>query len=364
MDIIQKIASLASRVTEQMDHIVNEEATKNAMVMPFIQSLGYDVFNPVEVMPEFTADVGLKKGEKVDYAIKNDGELSILIECKPRTTDLASTQFSQLYRYFNCTEAKFAILTNGIEYRFYSDLDDTNRLDSRPFFIFRLTEYNERDIDELKKFAKPVFNVDAILSTANRLKYTNLAKSSFAELVKSPPREFIKFLAQSFYEGRMTQQILDDFTPIVRDAMAQYIKEQVSQRLKSALDTNSGDEPTSVNIDNKGVATQAELDESKDEIITTQEEIDGFNIVRAILSSEIDPGRVYMRDAKSYCAILLDDNNRKPICRLHFNSKTVWRIGLFSEGKEMKQEIDSLTDIFTYKEALTETVKSYQEKTP
>ena len=209
MDITQKIAALASRAQEQIDHIVNEEATKNAMVMPFIQSLGYDVFNPTEVLPEFTADVGLKKGEKVDYAIKNEGVLSILIECKPRTTDLANAQFSQLYRYFNCTEAKFAILTNGIEYRFYSDLDDANKLDTRPFFTFRLTDYNERDIEELKKFAKPVFNVDTILSTANRLKYTNLAMTSFSKLMKEPPRDFIKFISQDFFDGRMTQQVLD-----------------------------------------------------------------------------------------------------------------------------------------------------------
>ncbi|MCX2522913.1 type I restriction endonuclease [Larsenimonas rhizosphaerae] len=361
MEITQKIAGLASRVREQMDHIVNEEATKNAMVMPFIQSLGYDVFNPTEVMPEFTADVGLKKGEKVDYAIKNGGELSILVECKPRTTDLASAQFSQLYRYFNCTEAKFAILTNGIEYRFYSDLDDTNRLDKRPFFIFKLTEYNERDIDELKKFAKPVFDVDAILSTANRLKYTNLAKTAFAEVVKAPPRDFIKLLAQNFYEGRMTQQILDDFTPIVRDAMAQYIKEQVSQRLKSALETTAGEESVAGAIGGGEAIEKPDAADEKDDIVTTQEEIDGFNIVRAILASEVDPERIHMRDAKSYCAVLLDNNNRKPLCRLHFNSKSVWRVGFFYEGKETKHDIQSISDIFAHRQALIDTMNSYQE---
>ncbi|WP_456267662.1 type I restriction enzyme HsdR N-terminal domain-containing protein [Kushneria sp. AK178] len=360
MDIAQRISDLANRASEQMDHVVNEEATKNAMVMPFIQSLGYDVFDPSEVMPEFTADVGLKKGEKVDYAIKNGGELSILVECKPRTTDLASAQFSQLYRYFNCTEAKFAILTNGIEYRFYSDLDDANRLDNRPFFTFRLTDYNERDIEELKKFAKSVFNVDAILSTANRLKYTNLAKSAFSELVKNPPRDFIKSLAQNFYDGRMTQQVIDDFTPIVRDAMAQHIKEQVSQRLKSALATTSGEESVAPASSGDTVPVLEEAEEKSD-IVTTQEEIDGFNIVRAILAGAIDPSRVHMRDAKTYCAILLDNNNRKPLCRLHFNSKSVWRIGLFAEGKETRHDITALPDIFSHNQALIETAKSYLE---
>ncbi|MBT2771856.1 type I restriction enzyme HsdR N-terminal domain-containing protein [Halomonas sp. ISL-60] len=359
MDITQKIAALASRAKEQIDHIVNEEATKNAMVMPFIQSLGYDVFNPTEVLPEFTADVGLKKGEKVDYAIKNEGVLSILIECKPRTTDLANAQFSQLYRYFNCTEAKFAILTNGIEYRFYSDLDDANKLDTRPFFTFRLTDYNERDIEELKKFAKPVFNVDTILSTANRLKYTNLAKASFSKLMKEPPRDFIKFIAQDFFDGRMTQQVLDEFTPIIRDAMAQHIKEQVSQRLKLALATTSGEESSTVvaqpGQDNTEVALKPE-----DEIVTTQEEIDGYNMVRAIVASAVAPERVYMRDAKSYCAILLDDNNRKPICRLHFNSKTLKRLEIRQDDQQVKHDLATLTDIFSHSEALLAAVKSYE----
>lgn len=361
MDITQKIAILAERIKEQMDHVVNEEATKNAMVMPFIQTLGYDVFDPTEVMPEFTADVGLKKGEKVDYAIKNGGKLSILVECKPRTTDLANTQFSQLYRYFNCTEAKFAILTNGIEYRFYSDLDDANRLDKRPFFTFMLIDYNERDIEELKKFAKPVFNVDTILSTANRLKYTNLAKTAFAELVKDPSRDFIKSLAQNFYDGRMTQQVIDDFTPIVREAMAQHIKEQVSQRLKSALANTSGEESERVVI-GSGETESTQLSAAEDsDIVTTQEEVDAYNIVRAILAGVVDPIRIHMRDAKSYCAILLDNNNRKPVCRLHFNSKSIWRIGLFIEGKEQKHDITALTEIFSHREALIKTATDYLE---
>lgn len=354
MDITTKIAALATRATEQLDHIVNEEATKNAMVMPFIQALGYDPFNPMEVIPEFTADVGTKKGEKVDYAIRNEGSLSILIECKPNGTNLAEAQFSQLYRYFNCTEAKFAILTNGFEYRFYSDLDDTNRLDTRPFFMFRLDDYNERDIDELKKFAKPNFDVDAILSTANRLKYVNLAKQAFGELLRECPRDFVKYLASQFYDGRMTQQALDEFTPIVKDATSLYIKEQVGQRLKSALARNYVDDPTS-----QPNAESITDDEAVDDIFTTQEEIDGYNIIRSLLASDVDLSRVVMRDAKSYCAILLDDNNRKPICRLHFNSKSKRRIGLFTEKKEERHDIEELHDIFAMRNQILATVHAY-----
>lgn len=354
MDIATKIAALATRASEQLDHIVNEEATKNAMVMPFIQALGYDPFNPLEVMPEFTADVGTKKGEKVDYAIRNEGKLSILVECKPNGASLSDAQFSQLYRYFNCTEAKFAILTNGSEYRFYSDLDDTNKLDTRPFFMFRLDDYNERDIEELKKFAKPNFDIDAILSTANRLKYTNLAKQAFDDLLRECPRDFVKYLASQFYDGRMTQQTLDEFAPIIKDATGLYIKEQVGQRLKSALSRNYVDDSTPQQ--NESISTD---EEAKDDIVTTQEEIDGYNIIRSLLASDIRLSRVVMRDAKSYCAILLDDNNRKPICRLHFNSTTKKRIGLFVDKKEERHDIDELHDIFAMRDQILATVHSY-----
>ena len=109
-----KINALAEKVPTLIDHLETEEATKNALVMPFINALGYDIFNPKEVVPEFIADVGTKKGEKVDYAIMKDGEVIILIECKAAKSDLCDANISQLYRYFAVTKSRIAILTNGI----------------------------------------------------------------------------------------------------------------------------------------------------------------------------------------------------------------------------------------------------------
>jgi len=138
MDLIDKINEMAARIPKQIEHISTEEATKNALVMPFINALGFNVFDPTEVVPEFTADVGTKKGEKVDYAIVRDGKPILLFEVKCTGTDLNNVHASQLYRYFSVTEARFGILTDGVIYRFYSDLDAPNKMDEKPFFVFDL----------------------------------------------------------------------------------------------------------------------------------------------------------------------------------------------------------------------------------
>lgn len=134
MEINEKIYNLADRIKQLKSNIQTEEATKQSFILPFFQVLGYDVFNPLEFVPEFTADVGIKKHEKVDYAILKDGEPLILIEAKSCTEKL-DKHASQLFRYFGTTKAKFAILTNGIVYNFYTDLEQPNIMDSQPFYI-------------------------------------------------------------------------------------------------------------------------------------------------------------------------------------------------------------------------------------
>ena len=129
MTIVNKIKALSDRIPVLKDHLETEEATKNALVMPFIAALGWDVFNPAEVIPEFTADVLDRKGEKVDYAIKYNDEIVILFECKKAKCNLSDTEMNQLYRYFTATNARIGVLTNGIKYRFYSDLDEPNKMD-------------------------------------------------------------------------------------------------------------------------------------------------------------------------------------------------------------------------------------------
>ena len=180
MDFIDQIRSLASRIVASKDMIQTEEATKNAMVMPLIQILGYNVFDPFEVTPELVADVGTKKGEKVDYAILRNGKPIILFECKKSDGDLNISHASQLFRYFTTTEARFGVLTNGLTYRFFTDLEQPNIMDEKPFFEFNLLDYKERDIEELRKFAKTSFNLEEIFATATELKYIRAIQNRLA----------------------------------------------------------------------------------------------------------------------------------------------------------------------------------------
>jgi len=359
MDLVDKIKDLGSRMPKQMEHIQTEEATKNAFIMPFISSLGYDVFNPFEVIPEFTADIGSKKGEKVDYAIKKDDEIIILIECKWSGADLHQDHASQLYRYFSVTEARFAILTNGIEYQFYSDIDEPNKMDSKPFFEFNVLRFDDHEIEELKKFTKSSFSLEDILNTASTLKYTGAIKKILEEELKNPSEAFVRFFASKIYDGRLTQQVIEQFTTIVKEARSQFINERIKERLESALSSRDSDTDSELVAN---LETSTDSDSSKEGIETTQEEIEGYNIVKAILRETIDVKRIAMRDTKSYCGVLLDDNNRKPICRLHFNYSQKY-LGLISGKNEQRVEIENVDDIFKYAAQIKKAIQDY-ETTP
>ena len=145
MDFVDQLKQFSKRVETMRETVQTEEATKTAIIMPFFAMLGYDVFNPLEFVPEFTADVGIKKGEKVDYAIIKDGEPVILIECKSISEKLEKHD-SQLFRYFGTTSAKFAILTNGIMYRFYTDLDSPNKMDDDPFLTINILDVRDNQV--------------------------------------------------------------------------------------------------------------------------------------------------------------------------------------------------------------------------
>ena len=353
MDLVDKIKDLASRIPNQMEHIQTEEATKNAFIMPFISTLGYDVFNPMEVIPEFTADIGTKKGEKVDYAIKKDNDFIMLIECKWSGADLHKDHASQLYRYFAATEARFGILTNGIIYQFYSDIDEPNKMDAKPFFTFNILEFQNHQIHELKKFTKAAFSLDDILTTASTLKYTGAIKKILAQELENPSEQFVRFFATQIFDGRLTKPVMEQFTTIVKEARQQFIKEKLNERLSSALSANES------SIEKQQIEEAAEHEEDDNGIITTDEEIEGFNIVKAVLRQSIDIKRVTMRDTKSYCGILLDDNNRKPICRLHFNHSQKY-LGILTMKKEEKIAIESVDDIFKYTDQLISTAAEYE----
>ncbi|KTS70317.1 restriction endonuclease or methylase [Microbacterium testaceum] len=364
MEFQDKLAALATKVSNQASAIGTEEATKNAFVMPFISTiLGYDVFDPLEVVPEFTADVGIKKGEKVDYAIVRDAEVQILIECKASTGVPKIEHASQLFRYFSTTNARIAALTNGVVWQFFTDLDAPNKMDAKPFLVLDLLDIDDTLIPEVQKLSKDSFDLDSIINAAEELKYVGALKREIAGQFREPSDEWIKFFTQRVYDGSFTAKVREQFTSLVTKASRQFLTESVNDRLKTALGAGAGvsvltstDTPPAVSSE---PAAQADLDRDT-EIETTLEELEGYQIVKAIACGETKPHRITHRDAKSYFAVLLDDNNRKPIARLHFNGRQKY-LGLLDEQKvETRHPIDELDEIYEHADAIRQAVTRYR----
>lgn len=354
MDLATRLAELQKRTQEHREVLLTEEAAKTALVMPFLQALGYDVFNPGEVVPEFTADVGTKKGEKVDYAIRSDGKINILIECKPSSAELNINHAGQLFRYFSVTDARLAILTNGVIYQFYSDVERPNKMDDRPFFTFSMEAIKPTDVKTLEKFSKNTFDIDKIVQEAGNLKLQTLVRKELEKEFADPSEEFIRILAGRVYEGRITAAVKENFGKLLVGAIGNYVRDLVNDRLSSAL-----------NVSNPDGGLSPQQPETGDiGIVTTAEELSGFHIIQAIASKVVDPKRIVLRDAKSYCAILLDDNNRKTVARLHFNSITTKYLGTFTEKAEERHLLADLTEIYRFDVQIMDRLRELDEKIP
>lgn len=355
MDFKDEIKQLGERVIKLKDQIATEEATKNAFIMPFLRSLGYDVFNPLEVVPEFVADIGIKKGEKIDYAIFKDGSPTILVECKHWNQNL-DLHDGQLLRYFHVSKAKFGLLTNGIVYRFYSDLVQPNKMDEKPFLEFNITDIKENQVEELKKFHKSYFDVENIVNSASELKYMNELKQLLHQELTNPSAEFVKYFAKQVYPSVITAKVLEQFTSLTKRSVQLHISDLITDRLKSALKNEDEIAQAEAAI---AAANPIEPEEDKSKIVTTAEEMEGYLIVKSILRQKVEASRITYRDAQSYFAILLDDNNRKTICRLYLNGGKK-HIAIIDEAKkEVKSELKSLDDIFSFADQLSHSLAKH-----
>lgn len=360
MDFKDAIKQLADRVGKLKENIQTEEATKNAFIMPFINALGYDVFNPLEVIPEMTCDIGTKKGEKIDYAIMKDEQPILLIECKHWKQDL-NLHDNQLLRYFNVSRAKFGLLTNGVVYRFYTDLKEPNIMDDKPFLEVDITDLRDNQIEELKKFHKSYFDIDNILSSASELKYMGELKAIIQNELSNPSADFVKMFATKVYEGRMLQNVVDQFTPLVKRAISSHINDIINERLKGAL-TVSDAKPEAQQVKEEPVSDAQKEVQPESKIVTTEEELDAYRIIQAICRQKVDVSRIAYRDAQTYFSVLLDDNNRKPICRMYFNTGTKYVATIDENKKDVKHPIESLDDLFQFTEDYYNTIDMYESK--
>lgn len=362
MSLEEKLKVLADRIPQTLDHLQTEEATKNALVMPFIAALGYDVFNPLEVVPEFTADVGTKKGEKVDYAIMRGSDVIMLIEAKKSTEDLRTAHMSQLFRYFSVTNARIAVLTNGVDYRFFSDLDAPNKMDDKPFLVIDMMNLRDDLVDQLGKLTKDSFDLDAMLEAASDLKYMREIRRVLDKQFNEPDDEFVKFFFSQACENRnFVQSARDQFARLVQRTLRELVRDHVKASFRSALE-REGDaaaEPTSTPAPESSTADAPAPAANEDGIVTTDEELEGYRIVKAIVCNVAPLSRVTYRDTKSYFGVLFDDNNRKPLCRLHFNRSKKY-IGLFDDSKgETRHLVDGPEGLYQFADQLREAARRY-----
>lgn len=366
MDFADQIKILSAKVPDLLSHIKTEAATRNALVEPFIRALGYDTSDPSEVVPEFGADLtvpGVPKDKKIDYGILRNGVPIMLIECKCHT-DKLNDGFKQLFHYAVATDCRIGVLTNGIIYRFYADLNKPGKLDDTPFLELDLKNLKEPLLDELRCLTKPSLDIDGMVTAAMELKYVGGILQLLTEQFNSPSEDFVKFFFQRVCDGKsFAGNVKQEFSGYTKRALGQFIRD----RINSLMDATGLGVETSVEMPSSTVDDTNKPEngtDKKPQVITTEEELEGFYIVKSILRDSVPPDRIVHRDVSSYFGILLDDNNRKSICRLHFNNPQNKQIGLFDLGKGEKREekisIKKLDEIYQYSDRLKATVTYYE----
>lgn len=363
MDFKDQLMQLSDKIDKQKDNIATEEATKTSFIMPMIAALGYDVFNPFEVVPEMDCDL-TKRGDKIDYAIMKDNTPILLIECKhcKQNLDLHSTQ---LAKYYAASNARFGVLTNGVEYRFYADLEKQNIMDEKPFLVVDMLNLTDTDIEQLKKFHKSYYNEQDILSTAQELQITIQVKDLLNRNFQQPDDEFTRYFVRSLNDGKYSAKLVEQYRPILKKSIASVINDIIADRLNVAIksegvsETKQSEEQMASDVSEE--ATAKELpngvvfqDEEKG-IVTTQEEIDAYNIIRSILWQYIDVKRIQYNDYKSYFTINLDGSTWWWICRLSLGKRKK-QFCIPKDGYKSNEwiEIESIDDLFKFEDILKE----------
>ena len=250
--------AITQRIPVLRDRLATEEATKQALVLPFLQALGYNVFDPTEVEPEYTADIGTKQGEKVDYAVMADGKPVILIECKKVSDTTLDRNVSQLLRYFGTTSAHIGVLTNGIVYQFFSDLESPNVMDTTPFLEINMEYLDSRIVEQLGQFAKG-FDLEETVEAASRLRYVNGMKQALEQQYQQPEDDFVEWLGRRVYTGRMTQSVKEKFVSLTRRAMREFVNNHISDTLKAAQDLTYIPETLQEAVIEEGVRAAGEV---------------------------------------------------------------------------------------------------------
>lgn len=364
MDLKEELNKIAKRIDseEKREKYLTEAATTMGLVVPFIRALGYDVYDVNEVCPEYVATSSDKKDQRVDYAILKDGTPIILIECKALGTPLEQGQADQLRKYFGKGnfKAPVAILTDGNIYKFYTDLVKENVMDKSPYMTFTLLKMSDRLIPEIQKLSKESFNPDEAVSAAEKLKYTGIFKKFFDENVENPQDDLVKFfIKKSDYGSNVTSKLVEKFRPILKDAINGYIIDRINEKFSQALENTKKDEEKRA-----AEAEEREAAADQDRVVTTDIELNGFYIVKAILASVVPAEKIAMRDKKTRFLVLFDDNIQKPIVKFYFDDPDHLSVELVNDDKTGdKHEIEKLDDLYKFADQMKHRALSYMNPT-
>lgn len=332
--LLDPFQKLAEQVRRRLPHVNGEESTKQALILPFIAALGYDIYDPTEVRPEYIADFARKRpggpAEKVDYAIHLAGVPVIFVECK--AADVSLQNYSgQLARYFNATPAcPVAVLTNGVKYLFFTDLDERNILSEKPFFEFDVFGFTEADVEVLESFSRERFNPVGVREQAEEIIYTSKISGYVSSILRNPPESFTRFVLSElnvFAGKRVTPRVVEKFAPTIRraiqatllDMATRSIKEQGEQKPEVPPIPSSQAEPVAL------ASQPAKMEEkapATPNIVTTAEELEALEIIRSICAdSPISAtAPILHKDTISWFTISTI-SIRRWFVRLHFNSR-------------------------------------------
>lgn len=236
----EQFITLSQKVKIIKDKIKSEEATKQSMILPFLQILGYDIFDPEEVIPEVSCDIS-GKGDKIDYVISINGKHEILIECKECHLKL-SNHISQLRKYFVASDARFAILTNGIKYLFFSDHDKENIMDEKPFYSLDMDNLSDHDLSFLSGFRKGAFDSNLMRSLSQDIILQESILKNLKQEFLRPSKGFVRLITSNIYDGKLYDSIYNKFSRIIKDCLKLLVTEDLFEDNGVVSNGNLGSE--------------------------------------------------------------------------------------------------------------------------
>lgn len=350
---LSDIQALAERLEKFKNGYFNEANTKQSLILPFVRMLGYDTDNPLEVTLEYEASFGVKKNARVDIAVMREDKPSIFIECKPLGTALDITKVSQLFAYFAaCPETRIGILTNGKQYQIFSDTKTKGSMDKTPFLSFDITSFDKGDLPTVQRLSKEAWDLDFVLSAAERLKNLEAIKQLIRKDTTEPDDDVVRHFANVCHDGWKTKAVLDEYRPLVVQAFREYIIESMVDP-KPKPEPEPGLEPTTG-------------------IVTHDSEKFAYVTVKTLLGGTVEPSRIQMHDYKGFCAVQLDGSSRKTICRFYWfepvqpdgtigKDASIEILANGKDGEPARHPLSTVEDILPFADELTQAVRSYLE---